>query len=93
MKSLFSPSSLGLSNVCITGLQSQMLWGFIFLAYDPQVMEPTLGLRPLTPPLCNGNIPLVCGLPTQGIRLAYITTPPVLFGSFFISLVVEGLFW
>ena len=43
--------------------------------------------------LCNGNIPLVCGLPTQGMRLAYITIPPVSFGSFFISLVVEGLFW
>ena len=44
-----SSNSLGLSKVSPTGLQSQMLWGLIFLVQNPQAGEPDMGLSPLTP--------------------------------------------
>ena len=39
-----SPSSMGLSIVCITGLQSQILWGFVLLVQDPWTGESNMGL-------------------------------------------------
>lgn len=39
-----SPRSMRLSIVCITGLQSQMLWGLVFLVQDPWTWESDMGL-------------------------------------------------
>ena len=49
--------------------QSQMLWELLLLMPDPQVEEPDLGLRTLTPvgePLQYNYFP-VCQLPTQWV--------------------------
>lgn len=58
-----------------SGLQSQILWGLIFLVPDPWAGEPDVGLRTLTPvgePLqCNYSP--VCGSPTpRGMEFDYI---------------------
>ena len=44
-----SPSSLGTSKLSLSGLQSQMLWGLIFLVQDPQAGDSYMQLRTLTP--------------------------------------------
>ena len=44
-----SPSPVELLHSSPTGLQSQMLWGFLLLMPDPQDGEPNMGLRTLTP--------------------------------------------
>ena len=63
-----SPRPVGLPKLSPTGLQSQMLWGIIFLVQDPQAGEPNVGLRTLTPlgePLRYNYSPGF-GPPTQG---------------------------
>ena len=47
--SLCFPQSCGAPALKPTGLQSQMLWGFLFPMPDPQAGDPVLGLRTLTP--------------------------------------------
>ena len=62
-----SPSSLGLPKLSPAGLQSQMLWGLVFLVQDPWAGTPDVGLRPLTlvgEPL-QWNYSPVCGSPTR----------------------------
>ena len=44
-----SPSPVELLHSCPSGLQSQMLWGFLLPMPDPQGGEPDVGLRTLTP--------------------------------------------
>ena len=70
---------MGLQKLSPTGLQSQMLWGLIFLVQDPWAGEPDMRLRTLTPmgePLYYNYSPL-CGLP-RGMGLDYIMSPPLL---------------
>ena len=76
-----SPSPVGLPKLSLTGLQSQTLWGLVFLVQDPWAKERDMGLSSLTPvgePLqCNYS--LVCGSPIWGCMvLDYITSLPLL---------------
>ena len=45
----FPPRPLKLLKVSPAGLQSQMLWGLLFLLQDPKAGETNVGLKPLTP--------------------------------------------
>ena len=65
-----SPSPVGLLRLSPAGLQSQMLWGLIFLVLDPQVGEPDVGLRTLTPVREPCNI----------IILQFVVHPPREYG-------------
>ena len=61
-----SPSPLSLRKLSLADLQSQMLWGLVFLVLDSWAAEPDVGPRTLTPvgePLQYNDSP-VCGLPT-----------------------------
>ena len=76
----FALSPMGLLKLSRSGLQSHMLWGFIFPVQDPWTGEFDMGLRTLTPmgnPL-QYNCSPVCGLPTQGygIWLYHESAPP-----------------
>ena len=66
-----SCSPLGLLKLSPTVLQSQMLWGLLFLVQDPWAGEPDVGLRSLTPvgePLYYNYSP-IHGSPTQGYEI------------------------
>ena len=92
-----SPSSVGLLQLTCTGLQSQMLWGLVFLQ-EPRAGEADVGLRTLTPvggPLQYDFSP-VSGLPNQVVWDVISRVCPFCqshCGSFFMSLAVENLFW
>ena len=63
------PQSCGASALKPHWPQNQMLWGLLLLMPDPQVEEPDMGLRTLTPvgePLQYNYFP-VCKLPTQWV--------------------------
>ena len=65
-----------------TGLQSQMLWGFLLLMPDPQTGDPYIRFRILTPmgEFLWYNYSSVCELPTRGygIWLYLRCTPPTI---------------
>ena len=42
-------SSLVFPNTRLSGFQSQVFWGFVFLVQDPQPRELSVGLRPVSP--------------------------------------------
>ena len=42
-----SPSPVALLKVSSAGFQSQMFWGFVFLAQNPRAGDSEVGLRPL----------------------------------------------
>ena len=68
-----SPSPVGLLQLSPIGLQSQMLWGLVFLVPDPQAGEPDMELRTLIPvgePLQSNYSP-VCGLPTLRVGMGF----------------------
>ena len=75
-----------------------MLWGRVFQVLEPQAGEPNVGLGTLTPvgESLQYNYSPVCGSPTAGVwdlilwrvRPAYPSR-----GPFFMSSVVEDLFW
>ena len=78
-------------------LQSQMLSRLIFLVLDPWAWEPTWNstLMPVVEPVQYNYSPF-CGSPAWG-KCDLIISQVCLFypscGSFFMSLVVEDLFW
>ena len=78
------------------GLQSHMVWRFIFLMWDLRLGNPMRGLVPslLWGNFCNCNYSLICGSPTRNYRtwLYSDSTPPTLLIVLFISLVVEDIF-
>ena len=93
------PSPLGLPNLRLAVLQSQMLQWLVFPVHDPWAGKPDVGLRTLTPvgePL-QYNFSPVCGLPPLGmwdlIILRVCPSYPSCCGSFFMSVVLEDLFW
>ena len=78
------------------GLQSHMVWRFIFLMWGLRLGNPMWGLVPslLWGNFCNCNYSLICGSPTRNYRtwLYSDSTPPTLLIVLFISLVVEDIF-
>ena len=96
-----SPSPVGLLKLRPMGLQSEVLWGLIFLVQNPQAGETDGGLRALTPvgePLQSSYFP-VCGSPQDpgSVTLDDVPSLPLLpllvVVPSLVSLVVEDLCW
>lgn len=95
MEYLFPLGNLRLPKVDPAGLQSQIFWDLI-LAQEPQAGESDMGLRPLTPWGISSVVIILpfVGHSPGGMGLdCSVTMPflPALFGSIFISFVVEYL--
>lgn len=45
---VYSCSFLVFPNTRLSGFQSQVFWGFVFLVQDPQARELSVGIRPLS---------------------------------------------
>ena len=94
-----SASPLGLPKASPAGLQNQTFWGSSSWHRTPQLRSPMWGSDQslLGENLCNCNYSPICVLPSWGL---WVLTIPQLCPSypshcvfFFISLVVEDLFW
>ena len=93
-----SPSPVELLQLNSAVLQSQMLWGLILLVPEPWPGELNVGLRTITSvgaPLqynstvCESSTQALCDLIISRACASYLSHC----GSFFMSLVIEYLFW
>ena len=68
---------MGLLQLSLNGLQSQMLWGLIFPVLDPRAGEPDVALNTLTPvgETLQYNYSPVCWSPSWGMKFGYIANP------------------
>ena len=93
-----SHSPLGLLKVSPAGLQSQSFWGVHLSSTGPSVGKPAVGLRPMSPweetLQFYLSSPFWVTHPRVWVSTIAQLHPsyPSYCGSFFISLVVEGLF-